>query len=95
MYATERSLWEKSDTRTPFQKGEIVLSNLQKAGAEGHPVKWETQIDVDPQSEHVPVTYCDHIEEVTAAAEPDHEITDEELVKICRYIRRSTTFYNL
>ena len=42
--------------------------------------------------------YYDHIEEVTAAAEPDHEITDEELVKLCRYIRhirRSTTFYNL
>ena len=50
---------------------------------------------MDTQPEQIPVTYCDHIEEVTAAAEPDHEITDEELVKLCRYIRRSTTFYNL
>ena len=98
MDAMEPSLWKKPDTRTPFQKGEIVLSNLQKAGAEGHPVKWETPTDVDTQPEHIPVTYCDHIEEVTAATEPDHEITDEELVKIChdiRHIRRSTTFYNL
>ena len=77
----------KPDTRTPFQKGEIVLSNLQKAGAEGHPVKWETPTAVDTQPEQIPVTYCDHIEEVTAAAAPDHEITDEGLVKLCRYIR--------
>ena len=35
----EPSLWKKPDDRTPFQKGEIVLSNLPKAGAEGHPVK--------------------------------------------------------
>ena len=47
------------------------------------------------QPEQIPVTYCDHIEEVTVAAEADHEIMDEELVKLCRYIRRSTTFYNL
>ena len=98
MYATEPSLWKKPYTRTPFQTGEIVLSNLQKAGAEGHPVKWETPTAMDTQPEQIPVTYCDHIEEVTAAAEPDQEITDEELVKLCRYIRhirRSTTFYNL
>ena len=58
---SEPSLWEKPDTRTPFQKGETVLSDLQKAGLEGRPVKWKTETDADSPPEHIPVTYCEHI----------------------------------
>lgn len=71
MYTTEPSLWDKPDTRTPFQKGETVLSDLQKAGVEGRPVKWKTPTDVETPPERIHVTYCDHIENTEETSESD------------------------
>ena len=74
---TEFSVWDKPDTRTPFQKGdEPVLSDLKKAGVYVYPfsncpVKWKTPTDVETPPERIHVTYCDHIENTEETSESD------------------------
>ena len=72
---TEFSVWDKPDTRTPFQKGdEPVLSDLKKAGVYVYPVRpvnWKTPTDVETPPERIHVTYCDHIENTEETSESD------------------------